>query len=384
MYFQYDGEWRKKDGESYEWSSMNEDLKSMILDDVNNVTFSCFVERIRERLLVNTSTRLKLSYISLISKPARPKYILDDIDVKCYLLDRCAVSHCRSVLYVELIEESERNEDEANEMHEKEIEEEIRDDYFDVHIEAPISSDVPFTSIQKGNLPSEPTFEHTSDRDDMTIRSNMGIEIDHCEILETNDCCTAYNYEDGLNVFIGEEFKSKEDVKNLVIDASLKACFDFKIIKSTKTLFVVKCVVEDCEWKLRAAIVPNSGNFSIRTYNNIHSCSSNAVDKRNRQATASLVADMLRKEYPGQLDTPVPKAIMNTMKNRGVTISYHKAWRAKQMAASGIRGAPHMSFTLLPRYLHMLKKLNPGTVTHLVVDDNQVFKYFFHGVGGMH
>ena len=116
VYFQYDGEWRKKDGESYEWSSMNEDLKSMILDDVNNVTFSCFVERIREWLLVNTSTRLKLSYISLISKPARPKYILDDIDVKFYLLDRCGVSHCQSVLYVKLIEESERNEDEANDV----------------------------------------------------------------------------------------------------------------------------------------------------------------------------------------------------------------------------------------------------------------------------
>ena len=34
-YLQYDGQWRKKkDGGSYEWSSTNEDLKSMILDDV--------------------------------------------------------------------------------------------------------------------------------------------------------------------------------------------------------------------------------------------------------------------------------------------------------------------------------------------------------------
>ena len=29
----------------------------------------------------------------------------------------------------------------------------------------------------------------------------------------------------------------------------------------------------------------------------------------------------------------------------------------------------------------MLKKLNPGTVTHLVVDNNQVFKYFFMALG---
>ena len=37
VYFQYDGEWKKKDDGSYEWCSMNEDLKSIILDDVNSI-----------------------------------------------------------------------------------------------------------------------------------------------------------------------------------------------------------------------------------------------------------------------------------------------------------------------------------------------------------
>ena len=63
------------------------------------------------------------------------------------------------------------------------------------------------------------------------------------------------------------------------------------------------------------------------------------MDKRNRQATASLVADMLRKEFPGRLDTLTPKTIMNMMQIRGVTISYNKAWRGKQMAASDIRAS---------------------------------------------
>ena len=166
-----------------------------------------------------------------------------------------------------------------------------------------------------------------------------------------------------MNITVGQEFNSKEEVKNSVIDASLKACFDFKIMKSTKTLFVVKCVVDDCKWRLRAAAIGKSSNFSVRTYNNRHSCSSNSVDRRNRQATASLVADMLRKEFPGRLNTPTPETIMSMMKNRGVTISYNKAWRGKQIAASDIRGAPEMSFELLPSYLHTIKMLNPGTVT---------------------
>ena len=44
---------KKKDDGSYEWCSMNEDLKSIILDGVNSVDFSDFVENIRKRLLVN-------------------------------------------------------------------------------------------------------------------------------------------------------------------------------------------------------------------------------------------------------------------------------------------------------------------------------------------
>ena len=105
------------------------------------------------------------------------------------------------------------------------------------------------------------------------------------------------------------------------------------------------------------------------------------MDRRNRQATASLVADMLRKEFPGRLNTPTPETIMSMMKNRGVIISYNKAWRGKQIAASDIRGAPEMSFELLPSYLHTIKMLNPGTVTHLVVDEEQKFKYLFVALG---
>ena len=86
--------------------------------------------------------------------------------------------------------------------------------------------------------------------DSKPTHSNMDGIVDHCEILATDDCCTSYSYEDGMNITVGQEFKSKEEVKNSVIDASLKVGFDFKIIKSTKTLFVVKCVDEDCKWRL--------------------------------------------------------------------------------------------------------------------------------------
>ena len=35
------------------------------------------------------------------------------------------------------------------------------------------------------------------------------------------------------------------------------------------------------------------------------------------------------------------------------------------------------SFPLLPLYYHMLKLKNSGTVTHIEVDENKKFKFFF-------
>ena len=161
VYFQYDGEWKKKENGSYEWYSMNEDLKSIILDDVNSVDLCDFVENIRKRLIVNKSTYLKLSYISSISKNPRPKYILDDIDVKCYLLDRCLISQRRSVLHIELVEKNECDEDESNERYEKKVEEVLQDDYFDVDIEAPRVYDAASAQGQKGDILDEPISNQT-------------------------------------------------------------------------------------------------------------------------------------------------------------------------------------------------------------------------------
>ena len=62
------------------------------------------------------------------------------------------------------------------------------------------------------------------------LESDMDVVVDHCEILVTDDCCASYNYEDGMNITVGHEFKSKEEMKYSVINASLKACFDFMIM----------------------------------------------------------------------------------------------------------------------------------------------------------
>jgi len=399
IYFRYDGEWKKKDDGSYEWFSKNEEIKSILLfNDPLKVKFADVVDSIFERLPVSrNSTELKLSYTSLSSSTSGPKFILDDFDITCYLFDRCAISQRRSMIHVELIKkvevgegiEKEGVEAEENEECNEENDGIIRDGYFEVNILASEPHDAGSAPGREGDRLEKPTpNEHPCRETSASAPTPVQeiphldmVEVDYCEPLAVDDSCMSYSFDDSMEIAIGQEFASKNEVKNLLIKASLKACFDYKIVKSTTKVFAVKCAVSDCKWALRAARINNSDNFSLRTYYNSHTCSSSSIDKKNRQATSEFVANMLRKEFPGQIDTPAPTQVMNMMKNHGVTVSYFKAWKGKQIAANDIRGAPELSFGMLPSYLYMLKVMNPGTVTHLVVESDQKFKYLFIALG---
>ncbi|XP_062099995.1 uncharacterized protein LOC133805862 [Humulus lupulus] len=65
----------------------------------------------------------------------------------------------------------------------------------------------------------------------------------------------------------------------------------------------------------------------------------------------------------------------------GVHMSYAKAWRCREHALAYIRGTPESSFQKLPSFLYMMEQKNPGTVTHLQMDNEGRFKYCFMALG---
>ncbi|XP_062119198.1 uncharacterized protein LOC133832941 [Humulus lupulus] len=61
----------------------------------------------------------------------------------------------------------------------------------------------------------------------------------------------------------------------------------------------------------------------------------------------------------------------------GVSMGYQKAWRTREKALELARGNQDDSYQKLPIYLHTLKVSNPGTITHLVTDNKDHFKYMY-------
>ena len=62
-------------------------------------------------------------------------------------------------------------------------------------------------------------------------------------------------------------------------------------------------------------------------------------------------------------------------------IRYDKAWRAREIALSSLRGAQEESYNALPSYCYVLKQKNPGTITDIVIDQDNRFKFFFMALG---
>ena len=108
-----------------------------------------------------------------------------------------------------------------------------------------------------------------------------------------------FSFPDLLDLAIGQKFENKKEVKNKLQEISLKACFEMAIKKSTKSLYVTRYIDSTCKWAVRAARVKKSDRFSIRTYCNTHTCSLINRKKKNQQASAAMVAEMVKSHFEG-------------------------------------------------------------------------------------
>ena len=167
-----------------------------------------------------------------------------------------------------------------------------------------------FPTVSHNNLedPSSPTNQAFD-----TCVANDCDPID--QLHPTNDeAPSLYSFPDGSSFEIGQNFVSKEELKNKLYEAAINNYWKMKIVKSDTSLYVVKCVDDDSQWRLWAAKISMSEFFSIRTYIITHTCGIEKQKKKHSQATAAVVADMVKTRYGGDIHhTPTPKSIIGMM-----------------------------------------------------------------------
>ncbi|XP_062088953.1 uncharacterized protein LOC133795522 [Humulus lupulus] len=187
---------------------------------------------------------------------------------------------------------------------------------------------------------------------------------------------------DGSDLNVGRHFASKDELSYYLSGIAINGRFEMRTIKSNKSLKEVRCISENCLWRVRATKMKDSEFFVIRKYHGLHTCSLMNRNANHRQASSRVIGARVQGHFKNSKDPLYPRSLTGFMREEmKVQVSYWKAWKGKQWAQNLIRGIAKEKFSLLLSYCHILKQVNPSTVTHIELDSENTFKYFFMALG---
>ena len=163
----------------------------------------------------------------------------------------------------------------------------------------------------------------------------------------------------------GQVFNSKSELQEAAKIYSIRAHQEFVVVASSKKLLVLRCKKAEecqCEWKLRAMVVKETGLFVINKYEGPHTCVNPCLNRDHHQLDSKLVATHIQAIIKAQF-TLSPAAIQaSVMEKWGYEISYKKALDGKHKAFRHLFGDFSQSYTDLPRLFLAIEQANPGCV----------------------
>ncbi|WVZ90556.1 hypothetical protein U9M48_036848 [Paspalum notatum var. saurae] len=122
----------------------------------------------------------------------------------------------------------------------------------------------------------------------------------------------------------------------------------------------VKCVNEDCPWRVHA----HKGKFKSHRECTIvvdHTCLSAEVEKAHRNLTSAFVANEMYWLVVENMEYEPKQIVVQIALKYKYTISYAKAWRAKQKVFEMRFGTYEASYDNLPRLLPHVMREEPGS-----------------------
>lgn len=191
---------------------------------------------------------------------------------------------------------------------------------------------------------------------------------------------------EGDELFVGRVFKNRDDCKVKIAVHAINRRFSYRNDRTTNDVVIVRCVSDACPWRVYCVRLEDTEYFELRTAMLEHNCPVEVRSQYQRQATTSVIAQIMKAKYAGAGQGPNPIGIQRALMDEySVNVSYWKAWRARELAVDMAKGSTTGSYGILPAYLHMLSKANVGTVTDLHTeadnDGERRFKYCFVALG---
>ncbi|CAL0310918.1 unnamed protein product [Lupinus luteus] len=170
------------------------------------------------------------------------------------------------------------------------------------------------------------------------------------------------------------QFESKEATIDAIKQFHIHNSFDYVVKISRPHIFVAQCkhFGAGCEWRVRASFSVKRDVWEIKKIDGTHSCVFTIVSQDHSKINSSFISNCIINLVSGDPGIPIKALVKEIVSRFGYTVTYRKAWTAKQLAMSRIYGDWEESYNELPRWMNAVQHFAPGTIVRYEASRNYV------------
>ncbi|RYR33330.1 hypothetical protein Ahy_A10g047906 [Arachis hypogaea] len=120
------------------------------------------------------------------------------------------------------------------------------------------------------------------------------------------------------------------------------------IIKTMKDYTIRREYGNGCDWLIRVTKMQKKYCWEMRRYNGSHTCTRSTISQDHSKLDSKTVAEAIKPLVEVDLSIKEKSVIAEVQSKFNYTISYRKAWLAKQQAVESIFGDWEASYEALP------------------------------------
>ena len=126
----------------------------------------------------------------------------------------------------------------------------------------------------------------------------------------------------------------------------------------------IACKNSGCRWRLHASCIEGGPKCQIKKNREEHKCGG-TQHLGNKEVSSKWLAETTLEKFKDH-PTYTPKELIGDVRReKGVTISYRVAWKAKESAHAQIHGDHVFAYQNLRNYCQNILEANPGSVAHV-------------------
>ncbi|XP_016195616.1 uncharacterized protein LOC107636633 [Arachis ipaensis] len=165
---------------------------------------------------------------------------------------------------------------------------------------------------------------------------------------------------------VGIEFNSRKAVTKAMKDYTIRRGVDYQVYESKPTTFYAKCTQygTGCDWLIRVTKMQKKYCWEMQRYNGSHTCTRSIISQDHSKLDSKIVAEAIKPFVEVDSSIKVKSVIAEVQSKFNYTVSYRKAWLAKQKAMESIFRGWEASYEALPIWFEAMCHKEPSVVVH--------------------